>query len=295
MLEKYGTMEWLDNLFKLSDDDPWGLSFRGTEQYRYELIIEIIKKHVLNENKTQNPFKALDIGCATGEFTTRLYELTKNLVAIDISKTAIEKAKAKCDHIDFRVGSLPKSSLEKNAFDLITCLEVLYYMDEDTQRNFLFEMNSLLRIDGIGFLTSVIGGKPYFKSKELVKLLSEHFEIKAVEYYGSRIYSKCEGILFKKYSQLNKFQNFLKLNSEELKKELRNVNNAKARMIENMINFVIKFRVSNSITCVLLKAMKKMIRLALGYKCPAKIFHFASRMLSLEPTHTFVLVAKRPL
>jgi 2-polyprenyl-3-methyl-5-hydroxy-6-metoxy-1,4-benzoquinol methylase len=114
MTGRYGTFEWFENMFKLSDDDPWGNSWRGIEQHRYDLVIKLIKEHILNETKINNELKFLDIGCTTGNFTNILYKLNRNVIGIDISKTAIKKAKAKFKYIDFIVDSLPNSGFQNN-------------------------------------------------------------------------------------------------------------------------------------------------------------------------------------
>ncbi len=293
ILERYGTVTWFETSFKSSNDDPWGHNWRGIEQYRYDLIIKLIKKHIRDETKTNNERKVLDIGCTTGDFTNRLYELNKNAIGIDISETAIKRARTKFKYIDFRIDSLPKSRFQNNTFDLITCLEVIYYVDKDTQRTFLCEINSLLKRKGTAIITSLIGEKPYFKSKELIDLLLKHFELKAVEYYGSRSYSRFEGIIFKRYQQINKIQRLLTLNCHELEKEFNNANNRKKRLIENIVYFVIKFRSLKFITNALLQFLKYKIRAILGWKFPAKLFHFISEKLSLGRTHTLVLVSKK--
>ncbi|MHC4265882.1 MAG: class I SAM-dependent methyltransferase [Planctomycetota bacterium] len=292
MLEKYGTPEWLEDIFKSNDNDPWGHNFRGVELYRYDLIIRMIEKHVFRKSTINNEFRVLDIGCALGHFTRHLYELNNNLLAIDISKTAIDRARAKFDYIDFRVGSLPDSSLQGSEFGLITCLEVLYYMDEHEQRTFLCAMDSLLKENGTGVITSVIGEKPYFESADLVMLLSEYFEIKYIEYYGSKWYGRFDGLLFDMYKQTDKIQRFLTFNREELRQKFASLTHPNKRLAEAVMVFIIRFNNLKILTFVLLKLMKKLIRTYLSWKVPAIIFHFISRRFSFKPTHIFVLVAK---
>lgn len=292
MQKKYGSVEWLEDLLKSQDDDPWGHNFKGTEVYRHVQIIKMIARNTSNSARGSADFKALDVGCALGDFTRHLYELNNNLLAIDISKTAIEKAKAKFDYIDFRVGSLPDSSLQSSAFDLITCLEVLYYMDEDEQKAFLSAVNSLLKEGGTGVITSVIGEKPYFKSEDLVMLLSEYFKIKSVEYYGSRWYGRFDGLLFDIYKQSDKIQGCLAFNREELRNKFASLTNPNRRLVEAVIAFIIRFNSLKVLTFVFLKMIKRLIRIYLSCKIPAKIFNFISRKFSHKPTHTFVLVAK---
>ena len=291
MPERYGTIKWFENLFNMSDDDPWGHDWRGIEHHRYDLVIKLIIEHILSKAKINNELKFLDIGCTTGNFTNRLHELNRNVIGIDISQMAIKRAKIKFGYIDFRVDSLPNSGFQNNTFDLITCLEVLYYMDKNTQKRFLCEVDNLLKKDGRALVTSVIGQKPYFESNGLINLLSEHFEIKAVEYYGSKVYSSIEAILFTKYQQISRIQRLLTSNCQDLKEEIEKFK--KKIIIKKMIYFIVKFKLLIFITYTLLKILKNNIKIILGLKFPAKAFHFISKKMSFEPTHTLVLVSIR--
>jgi 2-polyprenyl-3-methyl-5-hydroxy-6-metoxy-1,4-benzoquinol methylase len=292
MLEEYGTVEWFEKYFKLSDDDPWGHNWRRIEQYRYDQVLKLIKKHTLNGTNSDNDHNILDIGCTTGDFTRRLYELNKNVIGIDISQTAIERAKSKFNYIDFRIDSLPKSSFQENTFDFITCLEVLYYMNRQTQKEFLSEMNNLLKKNGKALITSKIGGKPYFTSDELINLLSEHFEIKAVKYYGGKFYSRGEKLLFDKYQKANKIQRLLALSRNDWEKEFNTFDNLRKRIVISITCFVKEYKFLKVVTNAFLLVLKNIIKIILGWKFPAKFFHFMSEKLSLGRTHTFLVVGK---
>ena len=81
MKEKYGSIEWIEKQFNLCDDDPWGHNWRGIEQFRYNVIIKIIKKNVINDLKSNNKFEILDIGCTTGDFTCRLFDFSNRITS----------------------------------------------------------------------------------------------------------------------------------------------------------------------------------------------------------------------
>ena len=288
--ERYGTYEWFENKFKLSSGDPWGHNWRGVEQYRHERVIKFIVKYILKENNTYDGLNILDIGCATGDFTKRLYELNKNVIGIDISKIAIERAKTKYNYIDFRNCSLPELHIQGRSFDLITCLEVIYYLDEHLKKNFLIEIKKLLNRGGKALVTSKIGEKPYFEPEELISLLSDNsFKVKAIAYYGNSFFSGVEKKLFDKYMQINRFHKLLFLSYQKLEEELSLNEN---KMIKEIINYLVRYEVIKLITCSFLQLLKGMIKILLVWKFPAKVFNFIANKLFLKHTHTFILITK---
>lgn len=80
------------------------------------------------------PQKMLDIGCHSGKFT---YEISKKIpktkmYGIDISKEAIEYAKKNYKKISFKVARAEKLPFRNDAFDFITCLEVMEHIENPT-------------------------------------------------------------------------------------------------------------------------------------------------------------------
>ena len=63
--------------------------------------------------------KILDIGCGTGFYTDLFKQLGYNSVGIDISQTAIEKAKSKYPDSNFAVADALNLPYDKNYFDVI--------------------------------------------------------------------------------------------------------------------------------------------------------------------------------
>ena len=117
--EEYGTDYW-EEVF--SNQDPWDYSNRY-EQTKYNQTIAL-----LPERKFK---RALELACAEGHFTQMLAAQVDNLVATDISKTALERAQEACaehsnityQQLDLKNGQIP------GQFDLIVCSEVLYYFE----------------------------------------------------------------------------------------------------------------------------------------------------------------------
>ncbi|MBI4055464.1 MAG: class I SAM-dependent methyltransferase [Elusimicrobia bacterium] len=104
--------------------DPYGYFSHPHELGKQQLLLDMISDR-------RYPF-ALEMGCAEGAFTRRLAGLCDFIVAVDISKTAVERAKITCKdipsirflHADITEVELP------HALDLIVACEVLYYWDK---------------------------------------------------------------------------------------------------------------------------------------------------------------------
>jgi len=79
----------------------------------------------------QYNFKSiLDIGCGKGTFTHLLKKKNNRVTGIDISETAINKAKGKYPEIDFRCLDTNIVVELKQYFDLVLIMETLSYIEE---------------------------------------------------------------------------------------------------------------------------------------------------------------------
>jgi len=71
----------------------------------------------------------LDVGCGKGAFTRLLKKANNYVVGIDVSPTAIQKARAKYLEIDFRVLDATDIASLGRRFDLIVMMELLSYVE----------------------------------------------------------------------------------------------------------------------------------------------------------------------
>ncbi|WP_231426138.1 bifunctional PIG-L family deacetylase/class I SAM-dependent methyltransferase [Pedobacter sp. Leaf250] len=113
--------DYFESLYTNSDD-PWNFEKSEYERKKYEASLAAIPKLLY--------INALEIGCSIGIFTSLLGVYCKSLTAIDISKTALEKAKLRSlnsPHIKFKLGGIPGDFPNEN-FDLIVMSEVGYYL-----------------------------------------------------------------------------------------------------------------------------------------------------------------------
>lgn len=133
--------EFFENKYRASDD-PWDFAGSDYERLRYETIIA-----ALNEPSYERVFEP---GCSIGELTWRLAERCAHVDAMDISSSAVERAKQRCQdflNITFRVGALPHQ-IPNDEFDLIVFSEIGYYFDEAGLKELGTALVSRMRMSG---------------------------------------------------------------------------------------------------------------------------------------------------
>lgn len=109
--------EELERLFQWSTD-PWNFQTSRYEQDRFRWLLATIEKYPHN--------RVLEVGCAEGLFTKHLMEIAKHVVAIDVSPTALARARSRCGKVQFLQASLEEFDWHEK-FDLVICSETIYY------------------------------------------------------------------------------------------------------------------------------------------------------------------------
>jgi 2-polyprenyl-3-methyl-5-hydroxy-6-metoxy-1,4-benzoquinol methylase len=143
----------------------------------------------------------MDIGCATGEFTHVLARHARRdttVVGVDCVTAAIDRARRKFPHLTFRKESvLALGRLYPAHFDLITCLEVLYYLEKDAQQEAIRSACRTLRPGGYAVFSSFLSSPPHFSPARLGDLLSQEFQIVAVHLVHLRLVTAFEKVAMK--------------------------------------------------------------------------------------------------
>lgn len=108
-----------------ADSDPWSLDVSALDQRRYERQLELLADRRYG--------RALEIGCASGSFTRRLAPLCDELVALDISERAIERARTAHGGggpgVEYRVANVMELDLRQlGSWDLVVLTETAYYL-----------------------------------------------------------------------------------------------------------------------------------------------------------------------
>lgn len=90
----------------------------------------ILKNKISETILGQYQFKTIaDIGCGKGSFTSRLKQVNNYVLGVDLSETAIKKAKQNYSEIDFQTQTTDEFLERQPDFDLVVCMETLSYLE----------------------------------------------------------------------------------------------------------------------------------------------------------------------
>lgn len=115
--------DYFDGIFA-SDDDPWQLASSRYEAAKFSRTIAAIDD--------RRYASGLEVGCAHGVLTERLAPLCDDLLAIDISRRAIELAERRAGArkgLRFARMAFPGET-PAGRFDLVVLSEVAYYWND---------------------------------------------------------------------------------------------------------------------------------------------------------------------
>jgi ubiquinone/menaquinone biosynthesis C-methylase UbiE len=127
---------------------------RKSSTYKH---IRIIKKYL----KIKNP-KVLDVGCAEGENTKIFKESNFNVAGVDYDKKLLALARKKYFQIKFEFGNVEKLRFESDRFDLVYCINTLFYTDLSKS---ILEILRVTKRCGLIFITLDISIKDLDKNK----------------------------------------------------------------------------------------------------------------------------------
>lgn len=164
---KYLNAYFFDRKYRKSDS-PWNINpYNNYYSYVFR-ILKSLKKKFGN---------ILDIGCGNGVFTARLSAFSNNITGIDISPTAIKYARKAYPKINFQVCDI-RNFYAKSKFDLIVCLEVIYYFNRKDVKIVLNKIYNFLKNDGMFVLGLWSPNKSYYYNKNEIKnfLKDENFQ-----------------------------------------------------------------------------------------------------------------------
>lgn len=116
------SMEFFETKYQ-QDADPWQFGNSPYELNRYEEIIRTLGGRTFQ--------RAFEPGCSIGILTARLAVCCDKVLAMDISPTAVERAREHCcayPGVTIQQGCLPHD-LPEGDFDLIVFSEIGYYFD----------------------------------------------------------------------------------------------------------------------------------------------------------------------
>ena len=115
---------YFEGMFQ-GDDDPWDLQTSPYEAAKFEASVAALDGRSYKA--------AFEVGCAGGSLTARLAPWTRELLAIDISGTAVKRARRRCapwPWVRIEQMAFPAENPAQTGFDLIVLSEVAYYWSD---------------------------------------------------------------------------------------------------------------------------------------------------------------------
>lgn len=105
--------------------NPWGVGVTAYERRKYRQTLAILAGQRFDH--------ALELGCSIGVMTARLARQCERLLAVDVSRTALRRARLHCmglHGVSFYRGHLPEAfpPMPPQSCDLIVISEMLYFL-----------------------------------------------------------------------------------------------------------------------------------------------------------------------
>ncbi len=133
------------------DCDPWGLDSSPYERDKRDATLAALPPRRFR--------RAIEIGCATGVLSERLLETCDHLIAVDISATALNRARnrlATRRAVEFVAGEVPYE-WPPGTYDLVVLSEVLYFLDAGEIAEVSRLSHDSLATDGVCLLVNWTG------------------------------------------------------------------------------------------------------------------------------------------
>lgn len=166
---------YFEGMFK-GTPDPWGFETSRYEQDKYD--------HSIAALSGRRYAQAFEIGCANGVLTQRLARHCEDLLAVDVSETALASARARCadqHNVRFARMNFPGEAPTGASFDLIMLSEVAYYWDDADLAHAARKLLALLAIGGDLLLVHWTGATDYPQSGDAAVETLRHMMAAGVE------------------------------------------------------------------------------------------------------------------
>lgn len=178
-----------------SGHEPWAFSDRGVERLRHERIAELVR--------TFAPGAVLDVGCSLGQLTVRLAALPVALTAVDLSPSAVRRARAavlaapdrRARSVHVATGSATGLPFEAGRFDVAVASDGLHswHLDAASRAAALRELHRVLAPGGHAVLTEYL--RPEEFAEFVAEVAASPLRVERVIYMGDRPCYQFEGWL----------------------------------------------------------------------------------------------------
>ena len=107
-------------------EEPWAFSERGVETLRHARVAALVGALLPDARASGAAPRVLELGCSLGLMTGRLAALPAALVAMDLSPTAVRRARARVPGARFVAGSATALPVTPRAFDVVVASDGLH-------------------------------------------------------------------------------------------------------------------------------------------------------------------------
>lgn len=177
--------EYFDSKYE-KNEDPWDYESSAAEKMKYEFVTNLIKK--INPNSDI----VLDVACSFGYLSSKLSNVSKDVIGIDVSLHALMKAneKYKKENITFISGSAESIPFKDKTFDAVILCDGLNGMDLTGihRDSAVKESLRVLKENGFTIFTDYL--KPNQFESYIDYIRKSDYQIKDVYYLNDRLWYK---------------------------------------------------------------------------------------------------------
>lgn len=168
--------------------EPFSYSERAVERLRHQWIVQEVAAAASEGGR------ALDLGCSRGQLTAMLARLPLDLMAIDVSPSAIGAASARLgdQSVRFATGSALALPIASGVMDFVVAADGIYSwnLERDDRHRCLDEIHRVLATSGRVLFTEHTRA---FRFPEFVAEIEEHdFSVERVDYLYDRPWYQVE-------------------------------------------------------------------------------------------------------
>lgn len=173
-------------------DDPWEQTTRETNSNEKLIGLELLKRY---QHKN-----VVELGCGLGYYTKKISSVVESCLGVDISETAISKAKTMHPNCNFIVSDILNKDLYQNV-DCILMVEITWYVLQKLQ-----QFKNILAVHkGVGFFhtlntypenTQKYGTEYFTNSKEIMSFFSDVIDIQESGVFSKKENNGCSRTFF---------------------------------------------------------------------------------------------------
>ena len=124
----------------------------------YARLLREFRRHI---PRSPTSLRCVDLGCGSGEFTSRLTSLGLELYGMDLSPSLVALAQARVEGATFRVGDIEDTGFEPASFDLVVLSGVLHHFPDPAQ--VARECARILKPGGLALAYDPHRGNPFMR------------------------------------------------------------------------------------------------------------------------------------